>query len=253
MRSARSRSWHEPLVQGLSEEPNAAPLPLGVDAASLLSLGWASANLALCAALPQPNVAQTASQTKPDNVPEQMRTARDHMQGLQTAAADGYDSDTTIVPSKTADVDLPVADLDTQPAVQKPEETRPQPFATAADDVAIDATADGCFNTPRWLPVALVSLQATATVCADDCEAKAVVGRRVAFALLGELTVGDSADERMLSEGLHIGRCIQSGFRMQCICSARLCLAAACNANRAILGTGCIHSTCCSRRSWHQP
>ena len=191
-------------------DPAAAPLALGVDAASLLSLGWAAPSPALCALLPQPNAADTAPCSTPHGA---LEAEAGH--GLQaqlqdrSSVQDGYDSDATIVPSGNADTTPPaVAATAQQGTATALVGSHQPPAATAADAISI-VTTDGLLGTPSWLPAALVSLQATAVVCAEHCEDISVIGRRVAFLLLGELMVGDDGTERMLCEGLHVGRCTQ--------------------------------------------
>ncbi len=193
-------------MQDWSEDPAAAPLALDVEAASLLSLGWAAPSPALSAILPQPDAADPVPCSTLRGVLDAGHAVQAQLQD-RPAAQDGYDSDATIVPSDNADAEPHSAVHTAQPAATMLlVGTQQQPAGTAAATASI-ATAHGLSSTPSWLPAALVSLQATAVVCAKHCEETGLIGRRVACLLLGELTVGDDGTERMLCEGLHVGRC----------------------------------------------
>ena len=99
-----------------------------------------------------------------------------------------------------ADTEPPLCAWGGASAPQQPDQALVDvPPSEAADDPAPQHAADA----PAWLPAALERLQSTAVVCGEDADGAAVIGRRVAFALLGELTVG----ELVLTEGLHVGRC----------------------------------------------
>ena len=198
-------------MQGGCEDPAAAPLTLSVDAASLLSLGWTAPSPALSAALPQPGALTSAPHTTLRGVLEAGHAVQVQLSD-RPAAQDGYDSDATIVPSDNLETEPPGRACTAQPSAAKSLIDIQQLPASADVDAVSIAFANGSSGMPSWLPAALVTLQATAVVCADThCEGTSVIGRRVAFLLLGELTVGDDGDERVLCEGLHVGRCTPRG------------------------------------------
>ena len=188
------------------EDPATPALALGIDAASVLSLGWALPSPALSAALPQPGAAPLAPKSALRDLLEASHAVQTQLQD-RPAAEDGYDSDATVVPSGTVDTEPPSAVLTAQPATAMSlAESHQLPASAAVNAVSI-ATADGLLGMPAWLPAALTTLEATAGVCAEQSKDIRVIGRRVAFLLFGELTVDDGGAECVLSEGLHIGRC----------------------------------------------
>ena len=181
------------------------PLALGVDAASLLSLGWAAASPALSAALPQLNAANPAPPNSLHTKVEAPHAAHEQIY-YPPDAQGGYDSDATVVPSGNADTEPPAVAGIAHPAIAETVVKLLQPSVTADLDAAQPAVDRVPLGTPSWLPAALGKLQATAVVCGNDGEGTPVIGRRVAFALLGELTVCGDGKERMLAEGLYVGR-----------------------------------------------
>ena len=183
-----------------------APLELGIDAASLLSLGWAAASPALSAALPAPSAAPSAPHNALRAVPKAKNAAQHQLQE-RPAAQEDYDSDATLVPSGDADTKPPALAYDARSPVSLPTAKLPQPpIASGGNAVSMEA-ANEPIGTPSWLSAALDNLQSTAVICDQDGETTCVIGRRVAFALLGAVSVGDHGDERALPEGLHVGRC----------------------------------------------
>ncbi len=193
-------------MQDWCEDPAAAPLALGVDADSFLSLGWAAPSPALSAILPQPDGAETTPCSTLRGVLEAGHAVQAQLVDRRPAE-DAYDSDATIVPSGSADAEPPaVADTAQRGAATILVGSQQPPASAAASALSIAAT-DGLAGTPSWLPAALVTMQATAVVCTEHGDETGVIGRRVAFLLLGELRVGDDGTEHTLCEGLHVGRC----------------------------------------------
>ena len=162
-------------------------LALRVDAADLLPLGWVAACPALSAVLP------------PLAPPAPIAPASAQVPPEQRAVQDGYDSDATVVPD-APDTEQPSCAVDGASAILQPSQA---PAGVPRSDAVSGPMAPDTAAAPAWLPAALARLQSTAVVCGEYADGTPVVGRRVAFALLGEVTVGELA----LSEGLHVGRC----------------------------------------------